>query len=97
MDRYDTKSHVRFSVSIKRKLHFTKSEYFTYRDMPLMKPALNWGIQYKTLLSRAPGNKDRLMREHLEIVYPGVVYNGWGERVDRPMHAVVPELMGNIK
>ena len=65
--------------------------------MPEVRPALNWGIQYQSLLLDAPGDKSKLLREHLEIVYPGAVYNGWGKRVDNPKHCVVKEMMGNIK
>ena len=64
----------------------------TCRNMARMRPALNWGIQYKTLYVNAPGNKSKLMREHLEIVYPGAVYDGWGVRADAPAHVVVPEV-----
>ena len=67
-----------------------------YPDMLTMRPALNWGIQYHTLVVKAPGKKDKLMREHLEVVYKGAVYDGWGERLEQPVHVVVPELMGNI-
>ena len=42
-----------------------------FPDMPKMRPALNWGIQYKSLVNMAPGDKSKLLREHLEIVYPG--------------------------
>ena len=65
--------------------------------MPRMRPALNWGIQYRTLVVKAPGDKDKLLRDHLEIVYPGVVYDGWGQRPVNPVHVVVPDLMGNIQ
>ena len=68
-----------------------------YPDIPTMRPALNWGIQFHSLKLNAPGMKDKLMREHLEVVYPGAVYDGWGQRVSNPKHAVVPELLGNIK
>lgn len=57
-----------------------------------MRPALHWGIQYKTLVVMAPGNKSKLMREHLEIVYPGAVYDGFGNRALKPAHVVVPEV-----
>lgn len=57
-----------------------------------MRPALNWGIQYKTLVVKAPGDKSKLMREHLEIVYPGGIYDGWGVRTRTPVHVVVPEV-----
>ena len=57
-----------------------------------MRPALNWGIQYKTLVVKAPGDKSRLMRELLEIVYPGGIYDGWGVRTQTPVHVVVPEV-----
>ena len=62
-----------------------------------MRPALNWGIQYKTLVVEAPGDKSKLLRKDLEIVYPGAVYNGLGKRSSQPVHVVVPELMGNIQ
>ena len=57
-----------------------------------MRPALNWGIQYKTLVVKAPGDKSKLMREHLEIIYPGGIYDGWGVRTRTPVHVVVPEV-----
>ena len=57
-----------------------------------MRPALNWGIQYKTLIVMAPGDKSKLMREHLEIVYPGATFDGWGVRNQTPAHVVVPEV-----
>ena len=57
-----------------------------------MRPALNWGIQYKTLVVKAPGDKSKLMREHLEIVYPGGIYDGWGVRTQTSVHVVVPEV-----
>ena len=61
-----------------------------------MRPALNWGLQYKTLVVRAPGNKEKLMRDHLEIVYPGAVYDGWGQRPAQPVHVVVSEVNTGI-
>lgn len=64
-----------------------------YPDMPRMRPALNWGIQYKTLVIMAPGDKSKLMREHLEIVYPGAVYDGQGNRAQKSVHVVVPEVI----
>ena len=68
-----------------------------YPDMPTIRPAVNWGVQYHTLVLKAPGRKDKLMREHLEVVYPGAVYDGWGRRLEQPEHVVVSELMGNIQ
>ena len=68
-----------------------------FPSMPTMRPALNWGIQYRTLVVKAPGNKEKLMREHLELVYPGSIYDGWGKKLEQPVHVVVPELMGNIQ
>ena len=68
-----------------------------YPDMPRMRPALHWGMQYRTLVAMAPGNKAKLMRDHLEVVYPGAVYDGWGQRPKQPAHVVVPELMGNLQ
>jgi hypothetical protein len=68
-----------------------------FPDMPRMKPALNWGLQYRTLVAKAPGDKEKLMREHLEVIYPSAVYDGWGRRPEQPVHVVVPELMGNIQ
>ena len=68
-----------------------------YPDMPTKRPALNWGVQFHSLKLIEPGMKDKLMREHLEVVYPGAVYDGLGLRVPNPKHAVVPELLGNIK
>ena len=46
-----------------------------FPGMPTMRPALNWGIQYRTLVVKAPWNKEKLMREHLELVYPGSIYD----------------------
>ena len=64
-----------------------------FSDMPKMRPALNWGTQYKTLVVMAPGDNSKLMQEHLEIVYPGcVMYDGWGQRTEKPAHGVVPEV-----
>ena len=64
-----------------------------FPDMPKRRPALNWGTQYKTLVVMAPGDKSKLMRDHLEIVYPGcVMYDGWGQRTEKPTHVVVPEV-----
>lgn len=63
-----------------------------YPDMSRKRPALNWGIQFKTLLIMAPGDKSKLMRENLEIVYPGAVYDGHGRRTEKPVHVVVPEV-----
>ena len=37
-----------------------------------MKPALNWGVQFRTLQADAPGDKSKMLRKDLEIVYPGV-------------------------
>ena len=62
-----------------------------------MRPAHNWGLQYKTMVLEAPGDKSKLLRNDLEIVYPRAIYNGWGKRHDQPVHVVVPELMGNIQ
>ena len=62
-----------------------------------MRPAHNWGLQYKTMVLEAPGDKSKLLRNDLEIVYPRAIYNGWGKRPDQPVHVVVPELMGNIQ
>ena len=33
------------------------------------------------------------MREHLQVVYPSAVYDGWGKRLEHPKHVVVSELM----
>ena len=63
-----------------------------YPDMRKLRPALNWGIHYKTLVPMAPWDKSKLMREHLEIVYPGQVYSDQGHRADKPVHVVVPEV-----
>ena len=68
-----------------------------YPDMPRMRPALNWGLQYRSMVVRAPGDKEKFLREHLEVVYPGAVYDGWGNRPEQPAHVVVPELLGNIQ
>lgn len=55
-------------------------------------------MQYKTLVVNAPGDKSKLLRQDLEIVYPGgAVYNGWGMKPAQAVHVVVPELMGNIQ
>jgi hypothetical protein len=64
-----------------------------FPDMPKMRPALSWGTQYNTLVVMAPGDKSKLMRDHLEIVYPGcVMYDGWGQRTEKPAHVDVPEV-----
>ena len=68
-----------------------------YPDMVRIRPALNWGLQYRTMVVMAPGSKNKLLREHLEVVYPGAVYDGWGQRLEKPLHVVVPELMGNLQ
>ena len=67
-----------------------------YPDMPKLRPAMNWGCQYKTLVVMAPGDKSKLMREHLEVVYPNMIYNGWGIRTENPVHVVVPEVRLNL-
>ena len=33
-----------------------------YPDMPRMRPALYWGMQYRTLVVKAPGDKEKLVR-----------------------------------
>ena len=70
-----------------------------YPNLPRKRPATNWGIQYRTLVLEAPGDKSKLLRCDLEIVYPGAgaIYDGFGRRCSQPVHVVVPELMGNIQ
>ena len=45
----------------------------------------------------APGDRSKLLRKDVEIVYPGAIYDGWGRRPEQAIHVVVPELMGNIQ
>ena len=47
-----------------------------YPDMVRIRPALNWGLQCRTMIIMAPGSKEKLLSEHLEVVYPGAVYDG---------------------
>ena len=62
------------------------------RNLPRLRPALNWGMQYKTLVVNAPGDKSKLLRQDLEIVYPGgAVYHGWGMKPAQAVHVMVPE------
>jgi hypothetical protein len=50
-----------------------------YPNLPRKRPATNWGIQYRTLVLEAPGDKSKLLRCDLEIVYPGAgaIYDGF--------------------
>ena len=72
MDRNDSQDHARVSVS--HITHFTSNtkKIFLIRNLPSMKPALNWGVQFRTLQADAPGDKSKMLRKDLEIVYPGV-------------------------
>ena len=67
-------------------------------DQTLMykRPATNYGIQFETLKSLA---KDplRLQRKDFEVVHPDQVLDSWGCIPEKPIHAVIPEIMGNIK
>lgn len=62
----------------------------------MKRPALNWGIQFKTVDSMANKN-GKVQKSTLEVIWPDTVYNGSGEVPDKPLHAVVPELIGNTK
>ena len=71
MDGDDSKVDAGLSVSWNKTETRDKISIINCRNLKKMRPASNWGTQYRTLVVNAPGDKSKLLRQDLEIVYPG--------------------------
>ena len=57
------------------------------------KPARNWGTQVKHLKQMARQRGGKWLLEDVEDVYPGVVFDGFGNIKKDPIHVIVPKLL----
>ena len=55
------------------------------------RPARNIGLQFEYLLEKSFDHRGVLQLEDLEVVYPDVVYDGYGRVKDNPVHCVIGE------
>ena len=55
------------------------------------RPAKNIGLQFDYLLERSFAHRGVLQLEDVEVVYPDVVYDGYGRVKDEPVHCVIDE------
>ena len=55
------------------------------------RPAKNIGLQFEYLLERSFEHRGVLQLDDVEVVYPDVVYNGYGQVLDEPVHCVIDE------
>lgn len=56
-----------------------------------IRPAKNIGLQFDYLLERSFAHHGVLQLDDVEIVYPDVVFNGFGVVKDDPIHCVIDE------
>ena len=55
------------------------------------RPAKNIGLQFDYLLEKSFEHRGILQLKDVEIVYPGVVYDGYGKVIDEPVHCIIEE------
>ena len=55
------------------------------------RPARNIGLQFEYLLEKSFEHRGVLQIEDLEVVYPDVVYDGYGRVISDPVHCVIEE------
>ena len=55
------------------------------------RPARNIGLQYEYLVEQAFDHRGVLQLKDVEVVYPDVVYDGYGKVIKDPVHRVVGE------
>ena len=55
------------------------------------RPAKNIGLQFEYLLEQAFEHKGVLQLKDLEVVYPDVVFDGYGRSKDNPVHCIINE------
>ena len=55
------------------------------------RPARNIGLQFEYLLEKSFEHRGVLQLKDVEVVYPGVVYNGQGQVLDGPVHRIIEE------
>ena len=55
------------------------------------RPARNIGLAFNYLQERSFHTLGRLNIEDVEMVYPGVVYDGYGRVKSSPVHTLIPE------
>lgn len=59
------------------------------------RPARNIGLQWNYLVSQSFEKSGVLQVDDVEIVYKDVVYNGFGEKIEKPVNVLVPEAFPN--
>jgi hypothetical protein len=55
------------------------------------RPATNIGLQFGYLMERSFEHRGALQLQDVEIVYPDVVYDGYGQVKEEPVHCVIDE------
>ena len=55
------------------------------------RPAKNIGLQFDYLIEKSFEHRGILQLQDVEIVYPGVVYDGYGRVKDDPVHCIIEE------
>ena len=55
------------------------------------RPAKNIGLQFDYLLERSFEHRGILQLKDVEVVYPDVVYDGYGQVKDDPVHCIINE------
>ena len=60
-------------------------------NIKYQRPAKNIGLQFDYLVERSFSHRGALQLEDVEVVYPGVVYDGYGRVKENPVHCIIEE------
>lgn len=73
-------------------MEFVPKLLFDVKDtIKHQRPAKNIGLQFDYLMERSFVHHGVLQLDDVEVVYPGVVYDGYGAVKDEPVHCVIDE------